>query len=573
MIGRFQGIFDGKGHTISGMYVYAVNRQYEGAGLFGNLSNATIKNVTLTQSCIVADGAGSVSADIGSLAGSIAQCTIENCEVAGLVRTKNVLSEVGGVVGSSLDSTVNGCRFTGSIDCQECNGNIGGIVGSFGGYDRSGVLENCTSEGSMFLQSSELGIVGGIVGFTGDGCVMNECVNEMNLAGGASRLGGVIGSISIGSESTVKNGEMVYRNGSFEATSCGNYGSVSNSEKNASTGGVIGNVYNSDSRGERLQLSNLTNKGFVSGSQSVGGIIGEISSGYLLYSIQNCENQGNISGGKQIGGIVGWMDSCVDGCKISDCSNSGTISAASPLGGIIGGYFGTAITTNRTEGQLTIDRCANSGMVENLDGISGTGGILGQIHMDSESESVLIIHCQNTGKVCSAGPAWLGGILGGPSVAMIGGSWSIQNCQNSGTLSIGSGTRDFAKDAQPEMEFINSSLVDPTSMSEEEYQESLENRTVQALGGSCVGGIAGKIWLGTIEDCIAAGNIMLDADAACYTGGICGQFYHSDDSNSSLIRNCQYRKDWPIVVMPAVGTLENLPDGAIENVTASANAG
>lgn len=31
MIGRFQGIFDGKGHTISGMYVYAVNRQYEGA--------------------------------------------------------------------------------------------------------------------------------------------------------------------------------------------------------------------------------------------------------------------------------------------------------------------------------------------------------------------------------------------------------------------------------------------------------------------------------------------------------------------------------------------------------------
>lgn len=570
--GRFQGVFDGGGHTVSGLYVSAAGEEYRGGGLFGTLNNATVRNLDLAQAYLAVDGADLDGKDVGCLAGSAVGCLIEDCTVDGTIRMEAFPSRAGGVAGSALNSTISGCRFTGSIDGHACSGNTGGIVGSLGGYDGSGVLTDCSSGGTLQLRDSGLGTAGGVAGYTGDGCVVRGCVNQMDLSGEASSLGGVIGTVSVSYESTLEDGQWVYRGGAFEASGCTNEGSVDNRMEDGQTGGVIGHVFSSDSRGESLRLSQMTNNGSVSGIQRVGGVIGELDSGYLLYTIQDCENQGQVTGESQAGGIIGWMGSCVDGCQIAGCSNSGGVTAASPSGGIIGGYFGTSLLTERGEGQLTLRECVNSGTVENLDGISGTGGILGQLHMDSEGEAVLLTGCRNTGTVRSAGPAWMGGILGGASVAMQGGSWTIRDCQSSGVLSFGTGTRDFAKDAGSELDFAGSSPVDPASMSEAEYQESLESRVFQTLGGSCVGGIAGKLWMGTIEKCTSTGTILLDGTSVCYTGGICGQFYNAGGANGSSIRDCQYREDWPFAAMAAVGGLEDLPEGAMADVTASIKA-
>lgn len=564
---RFTGTFDGAGHTVSGLYLFIAGEQHAKTGLFGSIAKGgTVKDLHLTKAYLFKDGTDSAASEAGCLAGDVFEATVENCTVEGVVRLQNGGSYyVGGIVGWAQEATISGCSFSGAIDARATGGTLGGIVGHMGCSEdeKDCLLTDCVSEGSLQLADSTQATAGGVVGSTGAGCVLRDCVNRMDLSGEADGLGGVMGRVSV-TYLSKSDGEGT-TNGSFAAYDCRNEGSVEN--RTGLAGGVIGNVSNSDSRVDSLTLSGLTNNGTVTGAERVGGIIGEMMSGYLCYTVQDCENQGAVTGGKYAGGIIGYLSSSVDGSRITGCTNSGAVTSQSPTGGIIGGYMGMGVLGD-IEGLLTIADCRNTGTVENLDGISGTGGILGEIFMDSEEESLLLTGCENAGTVRSEGSAWMGGILGGSGVVMVGGSWTVIACKNSGILSFGSGTRDFAADASPETEALQSSAVDPTSMEESDYQDSLDGRATQIMGGSCVGGIVGKLWLGTIEDCTAGGSILLDGESACYVGGICGQFYNTDEGNG-FIRNCRYRKEWPFPAMPAIGALEDLPEDAIVNVTAS----
>jgi len=563
---RFTGTFDGARHTISGLYLFTAGEQYTETGLFGSVDpGGVVKDLHLTQVYLFKDGTDSALSDAGCLAGDVFEATIENCTVEGMVHLQNGGSlDVGGIVGKALYATISGCSFSGTIDAQAFGGFLGGIVGSAGGYEEDCLLSDCVSEGSLRLTDSTQANAGGVVAFTGEGCVMRGCVNRMDLSGEAEALGGVMGTVSVSYIS--KRDVEGTANGSFAAYDCRNEGAVENLAGGA--GGVIGNVFNRDPRVDNLTLSGLTNSGSVSGMENVGGVIGEMYSGYLLYTVQDCLNQGTVGGERYVGGIIGYLRSCVDGCRIMGCANSGAVTSASPTGGIVGGYMGM-MQLDGPEGLLTIADCRNEGTVENLDGISGTGGILGEIFMDNEEEAVLITNCENEGTVRSEGFAWMGGIVGGSGLVTLGGSWTVRNCKNSGALSFGSGTRDFAADASPETEALKSAAVDPATMDESDYQASLAERVIHTMGGSCVGGIVGKLCRGTIEDCAAGGSILLDGEGACFAGGICGQFYNVGGANGSSIRNCQYRREWPFPAMAGVGTLENLPEDAMVNVTAS----
>ena len=562
-IENFSGTFDGDGHTISGLYLFKAGDAYKYyMGLFGDTNTgAVIRDLHLTQTYLFMDGTDSATADVGCLAGSVYGATVENCTVEGVVRVQNGNSySLGGVVGWAQESTLRGCSFTGKVEGQSFNATFGGVVGTTVGYHENCLLADCVSEGTMRFTDSDQGDIGGVVGSAGG--VVRGCVNRMDISGDCDELGGVMGRVSVGAETL--NEETVP--GSFAAYDCRNEGAVENLAEEA--GGVIGIVHNSDARVESLTLSGLVNSGAVTGVERVGGIVGDLNSGCLSYTLENCENTGTVTAGMYAGGIIGYASSSIDGCRISGCTNSGDIQSQSPGGGIVGAYMGMSLALDRTEGLLTFADCRNTGTVENLDGIGGTGGILGRIFTDDEGESVLLTNCENTGTIRSAGPAWLGGILGGPGPTMLGGGWVIRDCQNSGTLSIGSGTRNFAEDASLEKEALQSVAVDPTTMDESDYQASLAERAITALGGSCVGSIAGKLWLGTIEDCTAAGTILLDAEDFCYAGGICGQFYNVGGDNGNLIRNCHYQQGWPFPAMAAIGTLENVSPETIVNVTA-----
>lgn len=563
-IHSFHGSFDGDGHTISGLYLFKVGDEYRDMGLFDGTNTGTvIRDLHLTQAYLFMDGTDSATMDVGCLVGNAYGATIENCTVEGVVRVQNGGSySLGGVVGWAQQSTISGCRFTGTVEGQSFGGTFGGVVGTTTGYWENCLLTDCVSEGTMQFTDSAQGAVGGVVGSASG--VVRGCVNRMDISGDCDELGGVMGRVSVGAETL--NEETAP--GSFAAYDCRNEGAVENPVEEA--GGVIGIVHNADARVENLTLSGLVNSGTVTGVERVGGIIGDLGSGCLTYTLENCENTGTVTGGPYAGGMIGYLSSSVDGCRIAGCTNSGDITAQSPSGGIIGAYMGMSLALDRTEGLLTVADCRNTGTVENLDGISGTGGIIGEFFTDDAEEGILLTGCENTGTVRSAGAALMGGILGGTGPTMQGGGWTIRDCVNSGTLSFGSGTRDFAADTALEEEALQSAAVDPTTMDDSDYQTSLEERAIHALGGSCVGGIAGKLWLGAIEDCTVSGTILLDEEDVAFVGGIAGQFYNvGDEASSSLIANCQYRQGWPYPAMAAIGTLENLPEEAIVNVTAS----
>lgn len=98
---RFVGVFDGGGHTISGMRI----SYCENAGLFGYTTDAKICNVMLSSDCEIN---GYVS---GSLVGTADSGTIENCLSEATVSGY----KAGGLVGNAERATIRLCVFNGSI--------------------------------------------------------------------------------------------------------------------------------------------------------------------------------------------------------------------------------------------------------------------------------------------------------------------------------------------------------------------------------------------------------------------------------------------------------------------------
>ena len=86
---------------------------------------------------------------------------------------------------------------------------------------------------------------------------------------------------------------------------CANFGNVSGYKQ---VGGCIVSFYGQTST--VLFLRKSTNTGFVSGSYSIGGFIGNVSAfqnNSSVISFEGCESAGQVSGERSLGGYVGIM--------------------------------------------------------------------------------------------------------------------------------------------------------------------------------------------------------------------------------------------------------------------------
>ena len=247
----YTGIFDGKNHTISGLYFSNQDKVY--VGLFG-YNSGKISNVGILDSYFY--GASSVGGVIGTNYG-----TITNCYNAGSVNGTS--DSVGGVSGFNYRGTVTNCYNTGSVNSTSYN--VGGVIG----YNNAGTIKNCYNTGGVSGEST----VGGVIG-SNYGTITN-CYNTGGVSG-ESTVGGVIGS---------NDGETI--------TNCYNTGSVNGTSD--SVGGVIGSNYGT--------ITNCYNIGSVSGSEgNVGGVIGRNESNA---SITNCYYDSTIYTGNAIGANSG----------------------------------------------------------------------------------------------------------------------------------------------------------------------------------------------------------------------------------------------------------------------------
>ncbi|MCD8326000.1 MAG: hypothetical protein LUC90_04760 [Lachnospiraceae bacterium] len=114
----YTGTFDGKGYTISGLYIDTTADSYQ--GLFGEASGATISNITLAEDCYIS-GVQYVGGIAGACGVRASGASITSCVNKGTVNS----------IGKSRTSYV------------------GGIVGNMGNSRYSGVITSCTNEGTV----------------------------------------------------------------------------------------------------------------------------------------------------------------------------------------------------------------------------------------------------------------------------------------------------------------------------------------------------------------------------------------------------------------------------------------
>lgn len=144
---QFKGVFDGKGHSISGLY-YNASTTYN-FGLFGN-SYGTIKNVTVKNSYF------SAKERIGAIVGWN-NGLIENCANIGTYCKAN--QYVGGIASITSDGTIKNCYNNGTVDCATYR--AGGITGLL---QKSSKMENSFSCGIVSnFQNSNVGALVGLI--------------------------------------------------------------------------------------------------------------------------------------------------------------------------------------------------------------------------------------------------------------------------------------------------------------------------------------------------------------------------------------------------------------------------
>jgi len=144
--GTFKGIFDGQGHTISGLNYPKDNR--DDAGLFAH-NSGTIKNVQLANSIIVG------KRYVGGIAGENTG-TVENCYV---------------------DASVSVTNSDYSDDSKGCGGVVGLQIQNPFATDVTAVTRGCYSEASV----NSADYVGGIIGHMKEGTRMEDCVSKATI--------------------------------------------------------------------------------------------------------------------------------------------------------------------------------------------------------------------------------------------------------------------------------------------------------------------------------------------------------------------------------------------------------
>jgi len=293
----FSGIFDGLGHTITGLTI--VRPSTSAVGLFGTAgSNGTaIRNIGLINSSV------SGNKNVGSLAGSN-YGIISHAYTTGNVTGAS--SNTGGLVGWNR-ATITDAHAAGSVT------GAGKYTGGLVGQNLNGAITDVYVTGSVTGNFA----VGGLVGVSVDGSVGNAYASG-SVSGNLS-VGGLIGS---NIRTAVSN---VYASNSVTATGSNVGGLVG-----VQTGGSINNAYAS---------------GRVSGQQQVGGLVGQsngdISNVYATGSVSaTVDNAGGLIG-DHIGGTI--ASAYALGDVTGTAANKGYLVGLNEGGSITNGYWDTVI--------------------------------------------------------------------------------------------------------------------------------------------------------------------------------------------------------------------------------------
>lgn len=349
----FDGVFDGLGHSISGLVI--ARPDTDNVGLFG-YSTGILRNVSLSTAAIGGgnnvgalvgynDGgslsnvsAGGAVAASGDVAGGLVGFNSNAGDISSASSTVAVVgagSKVGGLVGQN-DGALASVSATGLIIGADT---VGGLVG----YN-TGDLVSGSASGAV---SSDDGNVGGLVGVSEGSIDKSSATGAVKGAGSSGNVGGLVGSNS--GSITASNAVGVVSGAGPAVGGLAGYseGSIGNSY---ARGAVSGD-------GDRVGGLVGDNAGSISGSYALGAVSGKGSyTGGLAGYNENFGNiatsfaAGDVSGsGDAVGGLVGQNDGVITNAYAVGAV-TGTATAVGGLVGYNTGRLDSVYSTGRVSG-------------------------------------------------------------------------------------------------------------------------------------------------------------------------------------------------------------------------------
>ena len=463
------GDVSSEGHNVGGLVGRAVNSTIgDGTNLVYNRLDVTGKY------------------NVGGIVGNMDGTTVQNAENSGNV------TATGFMTGKYYYHTANGGTHIANVDVNVAN--VGGIAGKADNIaDKDSVIENVTNSGNVSSSKQagndyyDAGNVGGIVGSAVDTDITNA-TNKENEVRGAHNVGGVAGyfgnsNVNNNIKYTINRG--INDGGDIMATGARNSNSfvteiIRPSNQNqteefiiGNIGGIAGYMY-----GDNVYISGSGNRGTVHTDEpsdpanveewqkaaNVGGVVGKIdrSDTKKLDANNNIvDDDGNLAQ-----------------AAVSDSYNTGDVLGYTGIGGIAGLMYNGEIASSYNLGYLRSTRQSHvgsaTGNTEVVDALN-MGGIVGDTTEESNA-TALLYDVYNKGQIGDKEFNYFGRHVGGVVGRLSG---TVEKAYNTGAI----------------------------------YN-----------GYNVVGGIAGWVAAGTIQNAFNTGNITVynQNESTSQVGGIAG---------------------------------------------------
>jgi len=386
----FTGTLTGLGHTISNLTMSTATDGVSYLGLIGYASGATLRDIGLVNVNINSQSYSDVGT--GALVGNLDGGTVYNAYSTGTVTG---YGSGGGLIGAIWNSTLSyaysdadvtgsgagglaGYVNTVTASHVHATGEVAGSGGLFGGM-LYGSLSYAYATGNVTAGGG--GLIGSLALDITSSATMLYPVSYAFATGnvtGASKVGGLIGSISGGKSSNKYTIDHVYATGNVTATS-------TDPNDAGGGGGLIG--YAGIAGSLTISNAHATGKVTVAGYADAGGLVGLLraTKGATLTD-SYATGDVDAPNGMHVGGLVGSMTGGSSGSTISGSYATGNATGYDSVGGLVGTMGKGTITSSYATGKATATSA--SGVAGGIAGDARGTNIGSDVYYNSDTNAI-----------------------------------------------------------------------------------------------------------------------------------------------------------------------------------------
>ena len=257
-MGSFSGIFDGNGHSISGLTMKGNTdgskngeTPYTSTGLFGRVEGGTLKNVNINDADItVSNAATGCCIHTGILAGFVdsdeetgANASVENVSVSGKVifsSPKQTVEEnlaVGGIIGYAGKADITNCTNNAFVGYESKEQEMpvnptSRFLGGITGYLQRGNITSCVNKGNVVSYRCYYG------NYNAGGDIIDSALSGLNCYNASGGICGVAAQ-----DGLIQKCYNIAKVDTYTSNTYSLFDLTTNSYSNTMSGGICGALY------------------------------------------------------------------------------------------------------------------------------------------------------------------------------------------------------------------------------------------------------------------------------------------------------------------------------------------